>query len=517
MNKIKNLTNFVLLLGVLFTWSSCSEDFLDSELVGATLAENFYLNEEEIALGLVSAYDMLHSDHMNDWNSNYLVKILPSDNSNCGGGGSSDQYPYQQIDDFDWDSRNPRINKLYEQAYFGIYRANRVINHNAENETEAIEQMVAEAKCLRAYFYLDLVICFGGVPLQPEEFVDATTAMPRETPEVIYAQIESDLTDAIAVLPNKSDSISEDSYKLSKQAALGLLVKAHMFQKDYPAAITAFETLEAYETTGEVGLWPGATYGDLFKVVGEWSIESLIEASFRSTDRAWRGWNEGWSHDGNDYDNRHIQLMGHRFGDMGTSGMRNGWGFLPPTNKIESAFEAGDLRKNGTVMTYVDFNALYGADANNQNGSAHDMEDCIRIKYGAHSSETVDPSTGASEMEFTTNWRILRYADIILHAAEAYAREGFEDDARIQLNKIRNRAGLTPSSATGNALIQAIKDERFVELAFEGQRFWDLVRWGDAATEISAFQTGKNELFPIPETSILNNPGMGPNAQNPGY
>lgn len=516
MKNIKSLTQIVLLLGILGTWSSCSKDFLETDLIGANPAENYYLNEEEVSLALVSAYDMLHSDHMNDWNSNYLVKALPADDSNCGGGGSSDQYPYQQVDDFNWESRNPRINKLYEQAYFGIYRANRVITHSAPNSA-ALDLMVAEAKCLRAYFYLDLVICFGGVPIQPEEFVDPTTSLPRASAEEVYTLIESDLADAIAVLPNKTDLSTENRHRMHKQSAMGLLVKAHMFQKDYAAAITAFETLQNDEGS-EIGLWTGV-YGDLFKIAGEWSEESLIEASFRSTSRAWNGWGVGWSHDGNDFDNRHIQLMGHRFGDMGTSGLRGGWGFLPATNKIEAAFETGDLRKNHTVMTYTDFNSMYNASANNQNGTAHDMEDVIRLKYGAWASETVDPGSGAAEMEFTTNWRLLRYGDIVLHAAEAYYREGNEAEARVQLNKIRTRpgTGLAPSTATGDALLQAIKQERFVELAFEGQRYWDLVRWGDAATEISSFQAGKHELFPIPELSILNNPGMGKDAQNPGY
>jgi hypothetical protein len=516
MKNIKSLANIALLFSVLSIWSSCSKDFLETDLIGANPAENFYLTENDVEMALVSAYDMLHSDHMNDWNSNFLVRQLPSDDSNCGGGGSSDQYPYQQIDDFKWDSRNPRINKLYEQNYFGIYRANRVISHQAPKNANT-DLMVAEAKCLRAYFYLDLVICFGGVPIQPEEFVDPTTPLPRASVEEVFAQIEKDLNDVISVLPNKTALGAADRYRMHKQSALGLLMKAHMFQKDYTAAITTFEKLEAFEGT-EIGLWQG-NFGDLFKKAGEWGSESLIEASFKSTDRAWNGWGTGWGHDGNDFDNRHIQLMGHRFGDMGTSGLRGGWGFLPPTNKIERAFEAGDLRKNHSVLSYEDFNAMYGATANNENGTAHDMEDCIRLKYGAWSSETIDPGTGAAEMEFTTNWRLLRYGDIVLHAAEAYYRNGDEASARTQLNKIRTRAavGLPASNATGAALLDAIKQERFVELAFEGQRYWDLVRWGDAGSVFSAFQANKHELFPIPELSILNNSGMSPADQNPGY
>ncbi len=522
MKNIKTISLLTILLFAMVYWTSCTKDWLEVDPIGKTVAENYFLNEEEIGMGLIAVYDFLHTDHLNDWSSPFIIKLLPSDDSNCGGGNAGDQLPYQQIDKFDWTPLNPRIETLYQICYLGIHRANKVINHNAEEETDLIKRYIAEAKLLRAYYYLDLVISFGGVPISPEESQSTDSPLPRESKETIFQMIASDLQDAAAGLPNKSEYSSADRFRASKQTALGLLVKAHVFNQNWGAAVSAFEELVAYEGA-EVDLDPD--FGQMFRIEGEFGIESLLEASFKSTQRAWDGWGQGWSRDGFDNDNRHIQLMNPR-GDQGfepgTSGMREGWGFIPPTDKIEQAFETGDGRKFHTVLSFDEFREYFSyVDEEGDSVFAgianpgHDVENSIRMKYAAWASETIDPGEGAAETEFSTNWRLLRYADVLLLAAEAYARNGNDGAAITQLNKVRNRAGLPDFD--GSDVIEGIKHERFVELAFEGQRYWDLVRWGDAANEIGSFVTNKHELFPIPQVAINNNPGLTQADQNPGY
>ena len=215
----------------------------------------------------------------------------------------------------------------------------------------------------------------------------------------------------------------------------------------------------------------------------------------------------------------HIQLMGPRgdgIFDLTGTGLINGWGFNLPTAKLVSAFEAaGDVnRKAATLMTEAELIAAGGS----VNGTPWDYEGAIRIKYATRTSQSV--SEGTIETNYTTNWRVLRYAEVLLLAAEAYNAENQDDKARTELNKIRFRAGLAdvPDTLTGTALFDAIVNEKYLELAHEGQRFWDLVRWGRASAELSADgYTSKNDLFPIPASEIDKNDALTIADQNPGY
>ncbi len=152
-------------------------------------------------------------------------------------------------------------------------------------------------------------------------------------------------------------------------------------------------------------------------------------------------------------------------------------------------------------------------------GSIWDYEGAIRIKYATKTEDT--SSGGVRELNYSTNFRLLRHAEVILLAAEAYNKAGGQDAAaRTELNKIRKRAGLADVSVTlaGTALFDAIVNEKFLELAHEGQRFWDLVRWGKASSELTGTgYSSKNDLFPIPITEIDKNTELTEADQNPGY
>ena len=122
-------------------------------------------------------------------------------------------------------------------------------------------------------------------------------------------------------------------------------------------------------------------------------------------------------------------------------------------------------------------------------------------------------------MNYSNHYRLLRYADVLLMAAEAYYRDNNENQALKELNKVRSRAKLDDVTASGDALFQAIVLERQLELAFEGQRFFDLVRWklADDVLESDGFIAGKHELFPIPQEEIDANPAISASDQNPGW
>lgn len=187
-----------------------------------------------------------------------------------------------------------------------------------------------------------------------------------------------------------------------------------------------------------------------------------------------------------------------------------------PSAEIGQAFiDAGDtIRMASTVMSAADFEATGGVIVDDE---AHDYEGYMRVKYVTTSSET--STSGIAELNYSTNWRLLRYADVLLMAAEAYHFNNNDAQALIELNKVRDRANLAEVTVTGDALFNAIVNERQLELAFEGCRYWDLVRWELASSEMSniGYVTGKHELFPIPINEIIANTSISPEDQNPGY
>lgn len=558
MNKIKYISAIALLFIV---FASCTDDFLDVDPVGKVDSEAYYNTDEEVSLALIAAYDMLHSDQLQGWSSPFFIKQLPGDDSNAGGGGASDQPQYQALDDFDWSPENAAVKAFYQINYYGIYRCNMIIN-NATPDTDLKNRMIAEAKFLRAYYYSELTMVFGGVPLRLEAAKTLTEGIPRASKDEVYTQIEKDLTEAIAVLPNKSEYSAADKFRASKQAARALLGKVYVYQKDWPNAVTALASVIADEGS-EVGL--EANYSDVFRESTEFGMESLLEASFVSEGKNWG--NSNW--DRNADDNRHIILSGPRdYSDANNLlgiGLLGGWGFNPPTRKIYDAFESNDPRREASVFDYdaaykviadslqlaletqasdygITFNDYlkdtFEIDAATVDAGdidvtmvaavskilglsyaahAHDQEGVIRMKYTTYPGETSTADGHTPELNYGTNWRLIRYADVLLLAAEAYHMNGNDPAALTELNKVRARAGVSELNVTGDDLFNAIVHEREVELAFEGTRFWDLVRWGLADDELSdlGFQAGKHELFPIPLDEINNNPDFG--SQNPGY
>lgn len=496
--------------GALALFTSCSSDFLDVDPYGKSDASSYYQTENEISMGLVAAYDMLHSDQIFGWSSTNFIKQLPGDDTNCGGGGESDQPQYQALDNFNWTPENQGIKAFYQINYFGIYRCNQLIN-NANSATPLMKRMIAEAKFLRAYYYFDLTVAFGGVPLRLKAASSINEGLPKSTPADVYAQIEKDLTDAIAALPNKSTYTGGDKFRASKQAAQALLGKAYLYQKKYNNAATVFAEVISKEGT-EVGLTPN--FSDISKASSEFGIESLLEASFISEGKNWG--NVNWDRNAND--NRHIQLEGPRDPWVGgTSGINGGWGFNPPTRKLYNAFEANDPRRLQTVISTTELQTLYGGNFTD----AWDTESMIRTKFTTFASETTGANGATPELNFNTNWRLIRYADVLLLAAEAYHFSTPANDTKALecINKVRARAGATTLTVTGTALFNAIVKERFVELAYEGHRFWDLVRWDLADQELHSlgFVKGKHEHFPIPLDEMKSNSGLTPADQNPGY
>lgn len=200
MKKLIYKISFIAGLAIMLI--SCADDFLDQPVYGVLPADDYFKTEEELQEGVLSCYDVLQWAYAADWNSMYVVKSFPSDETHAGGGSDGDQPPYQQLDDFSYTAENKPIEHSFKAMYFGVMRANAIINI-AKDDTPAKKQMIAEAKALRAFFYFELVSMWGGVPLRLKIPTASEFAMAKSTPEEIYAQIHKDLNEAIPNLPKK--------------------------------------------------------------------------------------------------------------------------------------------------------------------------------------------------------------------------------------------------------------------------------------------------------------------------
>ncbi|WP_298883622.1 RagB/SusD family nutrient uptake outer membrane protein [uncultured Polaribacter sp.] len=514
MKKIFLSIILILFLGVY----SCSEDFTENPRLNVEDLETYFLEEDNVETAIIGIYDLMQYNYGRDWHSAFLVKLLPGDDSNAAGGNSEDQGQLQNIDDYaNVSSSNVSIASVWDLFYRTIALSNLVIENIKDSSLSNKDKALAEAKFMRAWSYMELTTMFGDIPLRltvptgAEEF-----GIAKSSRADVYAQIQLDLTDAIASLPEKS--ALSDNFRVSKGTAQALMGKVLVFQEKYSEAIPYFQSV-INNPSHDLETDPG----DVWSISNEFGKESLFEIGFVSTTA--RDWgNIAWG--GRNESNLHIQLMGPRgdgIFDLTGTGLINGWGFNLPTNKLATAFDtAGDVkRKAATLMTENELIAAGGkVDATAASGGViWDYEGAIRIKYATKSEDT--SSGGVRELNYSTNFRLFRYAEVLLLAAEAYNKAGGQDAAaRAELNKVRNRAGLVDIDVTtsGNALFEAIVNEKYLELAHEGQRFWDLVRWGKASTELAGTgYSSTNDLFPIPITEIDKNSELTVADQNPGY
>lgn len=503
MNNIKKTLATLLFTGMMF--SSCTkwvdynphEDFLITEL-------DYLKSESDYRTMAVSVYTPIQ------WlNQAVPVADIASDNAVSGGENASDVLSLQQIDDYTHTPVNSTLTELWQAAYEGINRANYMTQYKDKNLAgEAVsfagkDALYGEVHFLRAYYYFHLVRFFGDVPL----FVDKRLGLSesktliRSAKADVYKQIENDLNVAIAALP----AIQVQKGRITKYAAQALLGKVFLYQNKFDAAAPVLESIITSNAFSLV-----SDFGSIFLPTGENGTESVFEIQYSNTSPYynWGGVNRGQG-------NHSVQQCGIR-GLNGSAAMpyAAGWSTNLPTQNLANAYIAGDKRKAVTVLdieAYKTANPSFGITyqvAPFKNTGLYNQ------KYLPRKGET----SGQIELNYSNNFRTIRYAEVLLMAAEAYNRATAPNDTKAQgyLNQVRQRAfgnNLNNITSTGTTLRQAIWDERRLELAMEGDRFFDLVRTGQAATKITGFQTGKHEVFPIPQTEI-NISGL---TQNPGY
>jgi len=490
--KQKIKLRFIFIISLFFL-SSCSDDYLNNSKIYAEDSESFFNSETDYYNALVAAYDPLQSTFIN-----VLMGEIASNNTLCGGESATDVPGYQQVDDMTHSSVNEQLQSLWGWMFGGVNRAAYIIEFQDKTDFTGKEVLIAEARFLRAYYNFELVKWFGDIPIKPEgRFVlgDEKT-IPRSPKSDVYALIEQDLQYAVNNLSYTAPQIG----RATKGSAEALLGKVYLFQDKFSEAGSVLENLiqkgsyileadydKIFETAGENGT--GAVFEVQYTDIQGGSFECL-QCSEGNVAVGFQG------------------VRGYK-GDLFTSG----FSFNVPTQEVVDEFEVGDNRKDVAILDIEAWANSTGAVFT----TGYEHTGYFNRKYIPR-KRSID-AAGDLNLTNPNNYRAIRFADVLLMAAEAFNRKPSPDDtkAKTYLNRVRERAFSNTNNSittTGTNLTAVIYKERRVELVGEGHHFFDLVRTG-RGTQITGFTAGKNEVFPIPLEEIQFSQGNW--SQNQGY
>ena len=493
-NKI---TSGILALIIVFLVSlpGC-DSFLEKDPQGALTQATFPTSASDALLSVNAVYSTMLNISFHS--GTFPLMDIMSDDARKGSNPTDQSSEIGPYDNFKFTKTGYELSSWWATLYQGIKRSNVVIEKVPAIEMDVTlrNRYVAEAKFLRALFYFDLVRAWGDVPLVTTLNIPA--GLRRTAKADVNKQIEQDLVAAIGDLDEKKVQAASQLGRATKGSARALLAKVYLFQGDFANAEKyAMEVINS----NVYGLEP--VFTDANGVAGEHGIESVFEVGAVGLEAA----------GGNQFAN--VQ------GVRGTP--NRGWGFNRPAPNLRASFEARDPRLKGTIIDLgdvIDGITIMG------DGTTPDVtkdEGGNILETECYNRKVWTPGTDVPT-QFGHNRRILRYADVLLMAAEAMNENNKSGDALVYLNQVRLRARQgTPSilpdiKETGKDNLRTIiLNERRHELALEGHRFWDLVRTGKAAEVLGplGFVTGKHELLPIPQSEI--DISQGALVQNPNW
>jgi len=480
MKRNKILTGIT--LAVLCIFSSCVD--LDKEPLGSAVAGKIE-NEKQALLRLVAVYSDM-KDFRYTWSMIAFGEVL-TDNATYSG-SDNDAATFTLMEDYQYPADHSEILNKYSQTYQCINKANLVIRDftdadgNIFNEYNR-DHMIAEAKFIRAYSYFELVKTFGGIPLYTSVLELDHQRLGRSSAKEVYAAIEKDLEEAAAVLPSKSEVknyLTDYAGRITKGAVYAMQTRVYLYQKKYDkvkeAAKKLFD-LNEYSLVDD--------YEYQFLIAGEHCSESILEVNMYNspTQSSWNV-NNG---------NRHVIMSMPR-------NMTIGFGCAQPTAELGKAFDdAGDVvRKKATLLSSEEAIQIEEeAKGSGLPAITSDRTGFYNRKLYLKPGERVE-SRGNNQ---PLNHKLIRLAEVYMNYAEACALTSNEAEARTYLNLIRKRAELPEITSTGDQLFEDIINERHLEFALEGFRFFDVVRAGFAPKLFKNFKSGA-ELLPIPQVEI---------------
>ena len=464
---------YSLLLVVAALFAGC-ESRLDIEKHGNMGDQNdFYQTDEQTEQAVASMYSSLKGLYYN-W---FFTKNLLSDDVWCGGAQRGDNTSLEQLNEYTYGTDNGMIQGVFSGLYGLIYQSNLVIEKVAD-DTPAKKRAIAEAKFFRAWANFELVTLWGTAPLVDHLLEPGEYRQGNSTPEALWAAVESDLNDAISMnaLPSKKDKDDQETgMRVTQEVAKAYLGKAYLFQKKYQEAASV---LNEVVDSKKYDLFRG-DYDMQFHAVNNNNCESMLELQWRNDQE------QAWSQ----FDMTFL-MQGWRTGNMTLEGKaadevaQGTYGFLNPRKSLYEAFVKAE-GENGYRMQKTLLNSdqmtAYGVKLK-PGQNIYGCEGYLFFKNRILKSDNIMDASYFQGLQYTDR-KIMRYAEVLLLAAEANLEAGNTDVALKDINEIRIRAKETPLTSV---TLDDIKTEKRLELCLESTRFQDLVRWGDAKNALAS-------------------------------
>ena len=536
MNQFKALTYSALALATL-SLSSCN-DWLTEETPGTTKVSEFFTSLSTAEAVVNAAYVPMTWEFGTTYYPEWYFGDIVSDDALKGGQDINDGADLRELENFKANSDNEILLGYYRAQWQGIQRANLAIDEipttrietegdEAEKQAKYRDRYLGEAYFLRGFYYFRLARMFGGMPLIDYVIKSSNQwAQTRSTMDETLNFAIEDFKRAENLLWEKDKYSDEELGRATKGAAQAMLLKANLYRADYLR--NAGNETEAQKYFAEAAkwgkeviqsrqysLWPN--YLDNFRLANENGRESVFEIQYTeeaTSDYGGEGYTRG---------TMTTILQRSRSSAFGEAG----WGYDRPTQNLYNEYEAGDARRDETILVPTDEQIETPAQ------EIYCGDRMLNRKYAMYNDGA---NGGIYKLAHATrspkNNIQIRYADVLLMYAEACCESGDLPSAKTALKEVRDRAGLSQFPFPYTAVIQgqtvtfndnqedlrkAIRHERRVELAMEGHRWFDLTRWGIAketmdtymageteeAKELyGTFQKGKHELFPIPSKEI---------------
>lgn len=489
---------FVICAFAVLILSSCGKDFVTAVHNSSEPQNEYYINEERMFQGLVAAYDPLKwFDYFYQYDALHFVSDIMADDIYCGGSNEGDQpilvkTHYYTVTSLD------QCNTIWTIAYSGINRACHVLENvdNVPGMTDATKsQYKAEATVLKAYYYTQLWKFWGNVPYYDKNLVAPYTC-PQLSADEVYENIVLRLEEVfeLDVLPMKASAGNEG--RVTKAMAYMLYAEAVMYQKDDTRYAKALGYMKEIISSGQYSLV--SDFASIWQESGEWGSESIWEINYFSEGAA-RSWNSPIYSGGTVY----PMLIGVPGAPEG-SGYSDGWGFGPVAKTAWDMYEDGDTRREGGILNWdAEFDPI-PEEKHRWQHTGYFLKKYIAKRNGNH-GQIAD-----GDMNHGNNFRIYRYAETLLNAAELAVLTG--GDGSSYLAEVRQRANC---SATGTTQLD-ILEERHKEFVGEGKRYWDLIRTGQAATVLKAANhewrtvdwTESKKYWPLPQSECDKDPNL---------
>lgn len=492
------------------------QKFLDRKPLKSTLDD---LNQGSLESQVLNMYNILRTYggfSLLPWIDFHSIR---DDDAEKGSDRNDGAEVNAEFETFQYTKDDWAPNSYWNDHYTLINTANNVLDEAQDNNVtdEPSLRNVGEALFLRAYAYFELVTTYGDVPLITWRIEKPEDAIRDRTPAAqIWAHIDSNLNAAAQLLPPTFEAYGEGyEGRLTSGVAKTLLAKSKLYQQDWGSVVGLCNDIIAsgqYALLNEFSdIWresPDNRYKNSLESI--WEIQNWDGENAQSNAAVEHGSNYGTS--------QQIRQNG------APIEWNLGWGWNVPSDKLEAEWPNEDPRKRKTILYsgQSDGGEAQGGHGatifpyTNPDGTGGLAQPFWNKKLYTGNPPSMRQFTGFINNNGGAPWiskRMYRYADVILMLAEAANETGDGETAEAMLELIRNRASgnlgegrtvLPKIEFTSQAQMrQAIKDERRWEFAMEGQRFYDLVRWGDAQAELGPLgYTNKHRYYPIPQQAI---------------